>query len=420
MKRVIAVAIFLLGYGALQSQKPNYDESKMPPYTLPDPLKMENGQVVTSTKMWKEKRRPEIMQLFETHVYGKAPAHPKDLHFKVLNEDRYALGNMATRKEVAVYFTKDETHFMTVLMYIPNKRKGAAPMFFGLNFKGNHSVSEDPGITQSVIRMKPGPDGVEGRTGVFKRGAEASRWPIEMLIANGYAVATVYRGDIDPDYDDGHKNGVQPLFYAKGQTRPAPDEWGTLAAWAWGLSCAMDYFKTDADIDSEKIAVVGHSRHGKTALWTAAIDPRFAMAISNDSGCGGAALTKRIYGETVSIVNNLFPHWFCDNFKKYNDKEELLPVDQHQLIAMMAPRPVYIASAIDDKWADPKGEFLSGVHAEPVYKLFGLDGLNTTEMPAVDQPIREGAIGYHVRTGDHDINLYDWQQFVKFADQFFK
>jgi hypothetical protein len=420
MKRIIAGALFLLGYGMLHAQKPNYDESKMPPYTLPDPLKMENGQAVTSTKMWNEKRRPEILQLFETHVYGKAPAHPEDLHFKVLNEDKYAVGNMATRKEVAVYFTKDEKQFMTILMYIPNKRKGAVPMFFGLNFKGNHSVSEDPGITQSVIRIKPGPDGVEGRTGVFKRGAEASRWPIEMLIANGYAVATVYRGDIDPDYDDGYKNGVQPLFYKEGQTRPAADEWGTLAAWAWGLSCAMDYFKTDADIDSEKIAVVGHSRHGKTALWTAAIDPRFAMAISNDSGCGGAALTKRIYGETVSIVNNLFPHWFCDNFKKYNDKEELLPVDQHQLIALMAPRPVYIASAVDDKWADPKGEFLSGVHAEPVYKLFGLDGLNTSEMPPVDQPIRAGVVGYHVRTGDHDINLYDWQQFVKFADQFFK
>lgn len=420
MKRIIAGAIFLLGYGMLYAQKPNYDESKMPPYTLPDPLKMENGQPVTTAKMWNEKRRPEIMQLFESNVYGKAPAHPKDLHFKVLNEDRYALGNIATRKEVAVYFTKDEKQFMTILMYIPNKRKGAVPMFFGLNFKGNHSVSEDPGITQSVIRMKPGPDGVEGRTGVFKRGAEASRWPIEMLTANGYAVATVYRGDIDPDYDDGYKNGVQSLFYKEGQTRPAPDEWGTLAAWAWGLSCAMDYFKTDADIDSEKIAVVGHSRHGKTALWAAAIDPRFAMAISNDSGCGGAALSKRIYGETVSIVNNLFPHWFCENFKKYNDKEALLPVDQHQLIAMMAPRPVYIASAVDDKWADPKGEFLSGVHAEPVYKLFGSDGLATTEMPAVDQPIREGAIGYHVRTGDHDINLYDWQQFVKFADKFFK
>lgn len=420
MKRVIPFIIFLLSAMWLSAQKPNYDESKMPAYTLPDPLKMENGQAVTSTKMWNEKRRPEIMKLFETHVYGKAPAHPKDLHFKVLNEDKYAVGNMATRKEVAVYFTKDEKQFMTILMYLPNKRKGAVPMFFGLNFKGNHSVSEDPGIAESVIRMKPGPDGIEGRTGVFKRGAEASRWPIEMLIANGYAIATVYRGDIDPDYDDGYQNGVQPLFYKEGQTHPAPDEWGTLAAWAWGLSCAMDYFKTDADIDSEKIAVVGHSRHGKTALWAAAVDPRFAMAISNDSGCGGAALTKRIYGETVSIVNKLFPHWFCDNFKKYNDKEELLPVDQHQLIALMAPRPVYIASAVDDKWADPKGEFLSGVHAEPVYKLFGLDGLNTSEMPPVDQPIREGAIGYHVRTGDHDINLYDWQQFVKFADQFFK
>ncbi len=419
MRIAFLLVFFLSASFTLKAQEPNYDESKVPAYTLPDPLRMTNGEVVNSPAKWVE-RRAEILKVFETQVYGKMPEHPKDLHFRVLSEDRYALSNMATRKEVAVYFTKDEQHYMTILMYIPNKRRGEAPVFFGLNFKGNHTICDDPDITESVTRMKPREGGNEKQPGTFKRGAESSRWPVEMLIANGYAVATVYRGDIDPDYDDGFQNGVHPLFYSKGQTRPRADEWGTLSAWAWGLSCAMDYFVTDEDIDSKKIAVVGHSRHGKTALWAGAIDQRFAMAISNDSGCGGAAISRRKYGETFSKVNKLFPHWFCENFKNYNDQEELLPVDQHELIALMAPRPVYIASAIDDKWADPKGEFLSGVYAAPVYRLLGLEGLNGTDLPPVNQPRMQGSIGYHVRSGNHDITLYDWEQFVKFADKHFK
>jgi len=402
------------------AQEPNYDESKVPQYVLPDPLKMENGENVKSQSQWIEKRRPEILSLFETHIYGKAPQKPKNLHFEVLSENRYTLGNMATRKEVAVYFTESKEHYMTILMYIPNKRTGAVPLFFGLNFKGNHTICDDPDITESITRMKPRNGGNEIRPHAFKRGAASSRWPVEMLIANGYGLATVYRGDIDPDYDDGFQNGVHPLFYKDGQTKPKADEWGTLAAWAWGLSCAMDYFETDEDVDATKVAVFGHSRHGKTALWTGAIDQRFAMAISNDSGCGGAALSRRKYGETVSKINKLFPHWFCENFKQYNDKEEELPVDQHQLIALMAPRPVYIASAVKDRWADPKGEFLSGVHATPVYELFGLTGLSGKDLPEADQPIHSGHIGYHVRSEDHDINLYDWQQFVKFADKYLK
>lgn len=420
MKATALLMFFCFSVFSAKGQEPNYDESKVPPYQLPDPLKMENGQMVRNTDDWNDKRRPEILNLFESQVYGKAPAHPKDLHFRVLTEDRYALGNMATRKEVAVYFTKDEQHYMTILIYIPNKRNGAVPLFFGLNFKGNHTICDDPDITESITRMKPRDGNDEKRPGTFKRGAESSRWPVEMLIANGYALATVYRGDIDPDYDDGFQNGVHPLFYKEGQTKPQADEWGTLSAWAWGLSCAMDYFETDEDINSNKVAVVGHSRHGKTALWAGAIDQRFAMAISNNSGCGGAALSRRKYGETVRKVNTLFPHWFAGNFKKYNDKEELLPVDQHQLIALMAPRPVYIASAVEDRWADPKGEFLSGVFASPVYELFGLEGLNGASLPEVDQPLLNGSIGYHLRSGDHDIKLYDWQQFVKFADKHFK
>lgn len=422
MKKVfLIICFFSFILLVAKGQQPNYDESAVPQYVLPDALTMENGEKVNSEKQWMEKRRPEILSLFETHVYGKSPERPKNLRFEVLSEDRYTIGNMATRKEVAVYFAEDNEHYMTILMYIPNKRTGAVPLFFGLNFKGNHTICDDPDITESVTRMKPRKEGEsEIRPKAFKRAAAASRWPVEMLIANGYGLATVYRGDIDPDYDDGFQNGVHPLFFKDGQTRPASDEWGTLAAWAWGLSCAMDYFETDEDIDAAKVAVVGHSRHGKTALWTGAIDKRFAMAISNDSGCGGAALSRRKYGETVGKINKLFPHWFCENFKQYADNEDKLPVDQHQLIALMAPRPVYIASAIDDRWADPKGEFLSGVHASPVYNLFGLEGLSVQEMPETDKPLMDGHVGYHVRTGDHDITLYDWQQFVKFADKFFK
>lgn len=414
--KIFFLFIVLSFFGAtsyIDAQEINYDESKVPNYTLPDPLVFENGKNVLSKTDWIKKRRPEILHLFETQVYGKIPKHSKETHFKVMNEDKQALGGLATRKEIAVYFTKSDNHYMTLLMYVPNKRNGKTPLFFGLNFKGNHAIHPDEKITISEEVLKLGKR-------VPKRGAASSRWPVEMLMEKGYALATVYRGDIDPDFDDGFQNGVHPLFYKKGQTKPASDEWGTISAWAWGLSCAMDYFETDKDIDAKKVAVLGHSRHGKTALWAGAIDERFAMAISNDSGCGGAALSRRKYGETVAKINSLFSHWFCENFKQYSNKEENLPIDQHQLIALMAPRPVYIASAIEDQWADPKGEFLSGVHATPVYGLFGLTGLPVKEMPKVDQPVLQGRIGYHVRSGNHDIKQYDWEQFVKFADLHFK
>lgn len=417
MKKDLLLLLLSFCILPLIGQQVNYDESKVSSYTLPDPLTLENGQKVTSVSDWNEKRRPEILSLFETQVYGKSPSRPDDLHFEVLSEDRYALNNMATRKEIAVYFTKGEEHPMTILLYIPNKRTGAVPIFFGLNFKGNHTINEDPLITKSVTRMKPrNSDQREDQVRGFERGEASSRWPLDMLIASGYGLATIYRGDIDPDYDDGFQNGVHPLFYEKGQTKPKADEWGTLAAWAWGLSCAMDYFETDEDVNAEKVAVFGHSRHGKTALWAGAIDSRFAMVISNDSGCGGAAISRRCFGETVSKINNQFPHWFCENFKQYNDKENDLPVDQHELVALIAPRPVYIASAVEDRWADPKGEFLAGVYASPVYELFGLTGLPVQEMPEIDKPVLTGNIGYHIRSGKHDINTYDWQQFIKFAD----
>jgi hypothetical protein len=413
-----AVAV-ALGTTSLGAQPPgaNYDEAKVPVYTLPDPLVLLDGKPVTDAKTWQEKRRAEILRLFEEHVYGKSPGRPSGMRFVVLESDPKALDGRATRRQVRILLAgREDGPAMDLLLYLPNGAGGRKPAFLALNFQGNHAVHSDPAIRLSERWIAAGEGVVDHRATAASRGAAASRWPAETLMKRGYALATCYYGDIEPDRDGAWKEGVRGHFGPGAFGNLGPTDWGAIGAWAWGLSRALDYLATDPDIDGARVAVLGHSRLGKTALWAAAQDERFALAVSNNSGAGGAALARRRFGETVAFITSAFPHWFSLRHREYADRESALPVDQHMLLALTAPRPLYVASAEEDLWADPRGEFLAARAADPVYRLLGTEGLGTEAMPAVDTPIGK-TIGYHVRRGRHDLTVEDWKQYVAFADR---
>ncbi|QDV23869.1 glucuronyl esterase domain-containing protein [Aureliella helgolandensis] len=405
MLRIPMVAI-LLAVGTLVSvaKEPadtNYDESKVPSYDLPDVL-IDNAGKSVARDEWVRYRRAEVQRLFEDAVYGKTPDQKLAVRYEEIETDPKALDGRATRKQIAAFFG-DEAYRLDILMYIPNKSDGPAAGFVGLNFNGNYTVHADPAI-------------IERSTGKG-RGTSASRWQVEKIIDQGYALATVHRDQVDPDnYQNDFTDGVHPLFYGEGQTKPEPTEWGAIGAWAWSLSRILDYLETNDQIDASKIAVIGHSRLGKAALWAGAQDARFAMVISNDSGCGGAALYRRCYGERIHHMIKPVGYWFCTNHQQYQKREQALPVDQHMLLALVAPRPLYVASATNDRWADPKGEYLAARHASPVYELFDKPALSQDNPPAPDKPIHT-TIGYHLRTGDHNVTAYDWDQYLAFADR---
>lgn len=401
---------------AFTQQKANYDESKVPAYILPELLKCRNGEMVTTVNQWEKQRRPELMELFASHMYGHTPAENIDVSYEIMTENREAMGGKATSKQVKFTFSNGNKKLEAfLLIYIPNKPKGKVPVFVGYNFKGNHSTTTDTTILYSPafsLVKEPGhPD--------WERGTQTSRWNYDLIIDRGYAIATMCYHDIFPDKPELKDHSVIYLFSGYNPQKTDPGEWQAIGAWAWGSSRIVDFLETQERIDTNKIAIMGHSRQGKAALWAGAQDPRFRIVISNDSGCGGAALFRRKFGETAEIINNAFPHWFCENFRQYNNQEELMPVDQHQLLALIAPRKVYVASAEDDQWADPRGEFLSAYHAGPIYRLYGLSTIGTDQMPELHTPIMED-IGYHMRAGKHDVTDYDWERFLDFADKHFK
>jgi hypothetical protein len=416
---VLAVAAGLVAAAAAGAQPPDasYDEAKVPAYVLPDPLRFADGTPVRTAADWTGRRRAEVLGLFEEHVYGKSPAPPSGMRAVVVEEDPRALGGLATRRQVRVLLDGTESGpAFEMLVYVPNAAKRPVPAFLGLNFDGNHAVHPDPAIRLSTAWMDDGPGVVDHRATGAARGTNAAAWPVERILDRGYALATVYYGDLEPDHAEGWKTGVRSRIGPGASGRFAPDDWGAIGAWAWGLSRALDVLSKDPDVDGGRVAVIGHSRLGKTALWAGARDERFAMVVSNESGEGGAALARRRFGETTERITRVFPHWFAPRYRDYADREDALPVDQHMLLALAAPRPLYVASATEDLWADPKGEFLAAKAAEPVYRLLGKAGLGVDAPPSPDRPVGE-TIGYHNRTGRHALSAYDWEQYLDFADR---
>jgi hypothetical protein len=382
---------------------------------LPDPLRMLNGDRITTKEDWVAKRRPELKALFQHYMYGFLPAAPEKISAMVEREDRQYFGGKATKKELAISFGPDEMPKIYLLLVIPNKRKSPAPVFVGMNFHGNHALVKDPTVRMPTAWVYAGPGVKDNHATEEGRGTEIDVWALEQSIDRGYAVATFYSGDIDPDRAD-KREGVQPHLEKQGLIKPGPHACGTIAAWAWGIHRAVDYLVTDKDFDPKRIAVVGHSRLGKTALLAAAFDERLALAIPLQAGCGGTAPSRGKVGESVKRINTSFPHWFNGAFKDFNDRPDRLPFDQNCLVALVAPRPVLFCNAIEDTWANPNGQFQVLLAADPVYRLLKAGGLDAKTPPEPGKLI-DSTLGYYIRPGKHSMTRGDWKVFLDFADK---
>ncbi len=392
------------------------------PPNLPNPLLFANGSSVTTAAQWRQ-RRGQLLRTFTEQMYGRMPPRPAKMRFQVYDLDNHALGGTATREQVAILFDgRTAGRRMDLLVYIPNAVRHP-PVILGLNFWGNETVDPDPGIRIDDRWIESGKNPFvdlscvkDHRATSACRGIDSGRWPVRMILQAGYALATAYRGDIDPDHIGGYAQSIRSAYpqWTKGN-----DNFSTIAAWAWGLSRALDYLVSDPKVNGHRVIAFGWSRLGKAAVWAAATDPRFAALISNESGAGGAKLFHDPGGETILHLNTAFPYWFCRNFRQFNGRDASLPFDQNEVMALVAPRPLYIASAIDDRFSDPKGEFLDAVAVSSVYRFLGVEGLPTSKWPPVNQPVF-GRVSYHVRGGGHSVTDFDWEQYLHFCDLYVK
>ena len=389
---------------------------------FPDPLVMQDGAKVASREDWNEKRKPELKELFQKHMYGRYPGVLAKISAKVLHEDEKAFGGIGTLREVELSVGIEDCPPMYLLMAFPNERpKAGSPVFVGMNFSGNHTLTADAKIRIPTAWMYDNGPGVkQNRATEEGRGKAAKVWPLEQIVKAGYGVVTFYSGDADPDTKE-KRGGLYPHI-----TNPPPgvlpaDFTSTIMCWAWGIHRAVDYVVTQPEFNAKRIAAVGHSRLGKTVLVATAFDDRIAVAFPHQAGCGGTAPSRTAdpKAESVKRINTSFPHWFSASFKQYGEDPSKLPFDQHSLLALCAPRPVLYSNATEDQWANPIGQFEMMKLATPVYKLLGVDGLGATEFPATGKVV-DSRLGYWIRTGKHEMNAEDWKVFTAFADKWMK
>ena len=409
----------------IYSEITNFESDKIPAYSLPSPLVYDEGHKVSTAFEWMNCRRRQVLDIFKSEIYGEEIPRPDGMRFELLSEKQGALNGIACRKESRITCTmrNGKEFSFDMLLYVPMLIKKPVPVFFGLNFKGNHGCTDERDVMMTPVRFNDGTENIITRqTPEFydesSRGCQSSRWCFEEVVRQGYASATICYEDIFPDQPFGWGDSCLTLWGDYENYYGFHEKYSSIGAWAWGISRALDCLETLPEIDSECMLLHGHSRLGKTALWAGSVDERCKLVISNDSGCLGAALSHRMYGENFFVLVNYRPHWFVKNARKYINKEYAMPFDQHFLMSLIAPRLLAVASATEDHGADPEGEFTSAVNANEVYALFGSKGLVCDEMPAPDTFVT-GDISYHVRTGTHNQTPEDWAHYLEIAKRYF-